>query len=104
MSAKRKLEFKEEALQDIVAAAGWYREQQAELDKKFLSAIKETTDRILRHPDSGAKIYKHLRQAIVKRFPYIIIYQVTGNTIIIFQVFNSWRNPDKKRRTNKPRD
>ena len=100
---KRKLfvEIKEEARQDILAASSWYREQQSGLDKKFISVVEDTLKRIVKYPEAGAKIYKSFRQAIVKKFPYIIMYQVLSDSIVIFQVFNTWQYLAKKRKIKK---
>ena len=32
----------------------------------------------------------------IKKFPFIIIYEVVRNTIIVYSVFNTHQNPDKK--------
>jgi plasmid stabilization system protein ParE len=98
---KPRLEFKEEAKQEIIIAAGWYREQQPGLDARFLAAIHDTTRKIIKHPKAGLLIYKNLRQARVKKFPYVIIYGELDQAIIIFQVFNTWQHPKKRRRTTK---
>ena len=96
MSRKLLLEIKEEAKQDIITASAWYREQQEGLDKKFIAAVEETLKRIVRHPEAGKRIYKSFRQAIVKKFPYVISYQIIFDSIVIFQIFNTWQHPKKK--------
>jgi plasmid stabilization system protein ParE len=96
--SKHFLQIKEEAKQDIITAASWYGEQQKGLDKKYIAAIGKTLDRIVMHPEAGKKIYKKFRQTNVRQFPYIVIYQVLSDSVIIFQVFNTWQNPKKKRR------
>lgn len=98
MTGRLIVEIKEEARQDILTAAGWYCEKQPGLDKKFITAIEETLERIYNHPEAGTRIYKSFRRAIVKRFPYIVIYQVMVDSIVIFQVFNTWQHPKKKRK------
>ena len=89
-------EFKEEARQDIIEAAAWYRDKRTDLDKRFLSAIDETISRIVNNPASGRKIYKIYREASVKKFPYVIVYEIIFDSIVIYQVFNTWQNPGKK--------
>ena len=96
MNDKLLVEIKEEAKLDITTASAWYREQQEGLDKKFIAAVEETLKRIVRHHEAGNIIYKSFRQAMVNKFPYIIVYQVISHSIVIFQVFNTWRNPKKK--------
>ena len=90
------LEIKEEARNDILNAAAWYREKQEGLDKKFITAVQRTLIKIVNNPESGNKIYKTYRQTIVKKFPYVVIYSIIFDSIVILQVFNTWQNPKKK--------
>ncbi len=38
------------------------------------------------------------RELPLKRFPYVIIYEQYKDQIIIYSVFNTGQNPDKKRK------
>ena len=89
-------EFKEEARQEIIDAAAWYRNKRKDLDKKFLLAIEKAISRIINNPTSGRKIYKTFRQISLNKFPYVIVYEIFLNTVVIYQVFNTWQNPKKK--------
>ena len=55
--------------------------------------LDECISRIKRKPELYPQIYKHLRRAIVKRFPFIIVYDYSEKEIIIYAVFHSRRNP-----------
>ena len=89
-------EFKEEARKDIIETAAWYRDKRTDLDKIFLLAIEKAISRIKNNPAAGRKIYKAFREISLKKFPYVIIYEIIFNTIVIYQVFNTWQNPKKK--------
>ena len=56
--------FKEEARQEIIDAAAWYRNKRKDLDKKFLLAIEKAISRIINNPTSGRKIYKTSKGAL----------------------------------------
>ena len=89
-------EFKEEARQEIIDAAAWYRDKRTGLDKIFLLAIEEAISRILNNPAAGRKIYKTYREISLKKFPYVIVYEIIFDSVVIYQVFNTWQNPKKK--------
>lgn len=36
------------------------------------------------------------REAVVTKFPFLIIFELLENSIIVYSVFNTWRNPEKK--------
>jgi plasmid stabilization system protein ParE len=88
--------FKEEAKDDVLSAAEWDKEKQAGLDERFMAAIEETTERILKHPSAGRLIYKSFRQTSLKKFPYVIVYENLSESIIIYSVFHTSQNPGKK--------
>ncbi len=90
------LEIKTEARKDIIDGARWYRNKQQGLDIKFLSAIEETISRILRNPHAGTNFYKPYRETRVKKFPYVIVYEIFSAAIVVYEVFHTSQNPKKK--------
>ena len=90
------LDIKEEARQDILQAAGWYGDKSSDINLKFIQQLELIVKSILNNPKTFKKVYKNFRQAAVKKFPYVIMYEYIGNTIIIFSVFHTSQNPDKK--------
>lgn len=42
------------------------------------------------------KVSNERRQTTVKEFPFVVIYEVFDNTIIVFAVFHTSRNPNDK--------
>ena len=88
--------FKDEAREDIIKAAKWYREKQAGLDGRFLSSLEEASQRIVTQPAAGRIIYKSFRQTSLKKFPYVILYETFPGSIIVYAIFHTSRNPKKK--------
>ncbi len=91
-------EVKEEAKMDIAGAMSWYASKSKGLDLKFFAEFEEAVKRILQNPFAFKRIYKRFRQTSTKKFPYVIIYEPEGNSVIIYSVFNTWQNPKKKLR------
>lgn len=86
------IEFRESTL--------WYYTQQQGLELEFVRCIDECLERIKHTPTLYPKVYKKLRRAVVKRFPYVVVYDFSGKEIIVFAVFHSKRDPKKFEKRN----
>jgi ParE toxin of type II toxin-antitoxin system, parDE len=90
------IEVKEEAKQDIDDGMKWYASKVENLDKKFLLAVEQALFRVKQNPFAFKKVYKKFRQTVVKRFPYVILYEPEQNIVVVYSVFNTWQHPKKK--------
>ncbi|MHC1743247.1 MAG: type II toxin-antitoxin system RelE/ParE family toxin [Syntrophobacteraceae bacterium] len=70
----RKITFHEEADSEIQEAALYYEERFADLGFAFLDETEKTSERILAHPGGYQRVAEEVRQALVARFPYSILY------------------------------
>ena len=86
----------ETAKDDISEGYIWYEEQQTGLGDAFLLEFAECCKRIFNYPLAYQIKHKHFRQAGLKRFPYVVIYEVIKKEIIVYSVFHTSRNPKKK--------
>lgn len=78
-------------------AAYWYYEEQ----RSGLGAFYEhETDKLLKtlkgNPLLFQRKYKQYREALLKKFPYFIIYEIISDVIVIHSFFHTNRNPRKK--------
>jgi plasmid stabilization system protein ParE len=87
-----------EAETELVRARDWYEEQQPGLGREFLSCVDEALQRIERTPRGFAENYKHVRQTLVRRFPYIICYIFDGKSVNVLAVFHGHRDPNEWKR------
>lgn len=85
--------YRPEAAADIVEAAAWYSRQRPGLGEAFLSAVRETADRISEHPLQYAVIHRETRRALVKRFPYGLFYQLLDQKVVVVACFHTSLNP-----------
>ncbi|NPA08406.1 MAG: type II toxin-antitoxin system RelE/ParE family toxin [Chlorobi bacterium] len=81
---------------DLLEATLWYENQQTGLGEKFIQKVESYFLRIQNHPFHFPLKKGNLREAYIQKFPYVIIYQITGDHIIVFAVFNTHQNPTKK--------
>lgn len=74
----------------------WYNEQQQGLGESFLDELEGCYDKIEVWPASYAKIKKNFRQVILKTFPYVVVFEIIKDDVVVYAVFHTSRNPKKK--------
>ena len=62
----------------------------------FLNQINECIESILLNPETYKLEFDVYRQAVVKKFPFVIIYTKIDSTILISAIFHISKNLDKK--------
>lgn len=90
-----KLSTSEDARLDLQDAVVYYNRQQAGLGRRFEKIIKQSFKRIQQMPQAASFVYDTIRYKVVDKFPFIITYEETGDTIVILRVFNELQNPQK---------
>lgn len=95
---KYTLEVKNEANLEIVQAYRYYEDKRTGLGEEFLDHLGVYFDRIIANPEHFPQKRKPYREAFIKRFPFLVIYEILREKIIIYSVFNTWKNPDKKKK------
>lgn len=86
-----------EALDDLVEARAWYENRSVGLGDRFLDRVDECIDRIRKNPELYERVHEDYRRAIVRRFPYVVFYELSVDTITIYSVFHSAQDPQKWR-------
>lgn len=90
------LEIKEDARLEITDAFHYYESKRIGLGDLFLNHLENYFERIIESPEHFPEKRKPYREAYLKRFPFLVIYTIEETKIIIYAVFNTSRNPDKK--------
>ena len=86
----RHTEFSENELDD---AFHWYDSQGDGLGYRFLEEINSTLSRVIMNPEIYVEIKPGIRRALVKFFPYGIIFAVDKDDIMILSVAHLHRRP-----------
>ena len=84
----------EEAKLEISKAYLHYEACSEGLGEQFLDVLDEYYVTKLRNPKLYAKKYKDMRQALIKKFPYVIIYEIENDDVVVYAVFNASRDPN----------
>jgi plasmid stabilization system protein ParE len=92
-----KLIIAPEAEQDVADAFGWYEGRRLGLGEEFLSCVDACIQAIRRAPEMHSVVHETYRRALVRRFPYAVFYEHAGETVTIYSVFHTSRDPDKWR-------
>jgi plasmid stabilization system protein ParE len=77
-------------------AYDWYETQKKGLGEEFLNELDAAYLKLESHPEYFGKVRKNFRQAALKRFPFVIVYEVIKTEVVVFAVFHTRRNPGGK--------
>jgi toxin ParE1/3/4 len=96
MKPKFSVKLEKDARFDLAEAYDWYAAKSEFLTNRFLASVQETFKFLEINPLLFKQTYKTFRQAPVKIFPYLLLYQVINEEVIIYRVFHTKRNPKNK--------
>ncbi|MEQ8787970.1 MAG: type II toxin-antitoxin system RelE/ParE family toxin [Pirellulaceae bacterium] len=82
-----------EAEADLAEAFQWYENQRAGLGRQFLQSVETVFDRICETPQLHPVVYGSVRQALVRRFPYVVCYLDDESVVEVIAVFHVRRDP-----------
>jgi plasmid stabilization system protein ParE len=82
-----------DAESDLADARDHYRAIDPVLESGFRREVERCIAAISRMPESRPMVYKSLRRAGLRRFPYFIIYAVFEDTLVVFGCIHARRDP-----------
>jgi len=83
------------AIDDIDEAVNYYNAKVADLGFKFADDVEDNLAAIAEHPNAFTERYNNVRGKLLKRFPYLILYNVNHviQNIEVIRLFNTYQNP-----------
>ncbi len=87
------LELQIEAIFDIQDAFQWYELHTHGLGFDFIEELETGFNVICNHPQHYTAINEHFRRLKIKRFPYLIIYEIEALKVIVNSVRHTSRKP-----------
>jgi plasmid stabilization system protein ParE len=93
-----KLAILSAAERDVDEAYGWYELRGPGVGEDFLRAVDARIEGILRNPTLCEVVYKDYRRAIVRRYPYVILYKYETETVTIYAVPHTSQHARKWKR------
>ena len=88
--------FRPKALAEIQESYDYYEDIVDSLGKQFVEALELELNNIVQYPKQAKTVRKEFRQALIKKFPFVIIYKIIDTNIIVYSVFHTSRNPKDK--------
>ena len=85
--------FRPEARAEVREAREWYEAQSPGLGLEFARAVEAVVATISRTPAFYPAVEGATRRALLRRFPYQIIYEATAEEIVVIACFHHRRDP-----------
>ena len=90
----RRIHFGKSARKDISHAKEWHAEQDVpDLDLRFRRELEALFEQIEAFPESFPVVYKDVRRASLKRFPYAVFYHSRSESLFVLGVVHHARHP-----------
>lgn len=98
-----KLSILEEAQLELEESVDYYNNECPGLGYEFADEVYRTFDRIVDNPDAWHPLSARSRRCLLHRFPFGVIYQYKGDSILVVAVMHLHRLPGIwKNRTGNP--
>jgi plasmid stabilization system protein ParE len=80
---------------DIAQAADWYDRQAPRLGGRFIEEVRRVTGFVSSFPRGYPVEHRSVRRAMLKHFPYFILYEVLHEELIVLAVFHQRQSPTR---------
>lgn len=91
------------ANEDVLEAYRYYEKQQQGLGERFLSQLRKKYTALSLHPTHYGFIdedpLKVLRDVRLEKFPYVIVFEIVENDVIVYAVHHLRKHPGNKPRS-----
>ena len=89
------LQIELDALDDIQQAVNYYNSKKAGLGTKYYNTLQKYFTQIKKNPNTIGTRYDDVHCLPIKKFPFMIHYQINTSKkiIVVFGVVNTYRDP-----------
>jgi plasmid stabilization system protein ParE len=84
--------FHPDAQQELIHAAVWYDDRREGLGDEFIDAVSDLVADICRMPERFPVVHDDVQQAILRRFPFVVYFRLTGERVFVVSVFHASRD------------
>lgn len=78
---------------DLREAHNWYESRREGLGEEFLSEVRKIISYISNNPEMYETVRGDVRRGVTSRFPYLVLYRIQPQRIVILGVFHTSRDP-----------
>jgi len=88
-----KYRFHPEARFELLESISYYEGCQEGLGGRFFDAIDQAVQKVVRYPDRWRKFDGDVRRCLVRVFPYVLLYTIESDSVLIVAVMHCSREP-----------
>jgi plasmid stabilization system protein ParE len=99
---KRDVQLLPEAVLEVVEAFWWYEHRRRGLGLEFLLAFDALLENLRRLPRGHEAVAMRTRKALLRRFPYLVLYAIEEERVLVTAVFHGHQDP--RRWSNRVRE
>ncbi|RZN09395.1 type II toxin-antitoxin system RelE/ParE family toxin [Bradyrhizobium genosp. SA-3] len=88
-----RLLFTQAARADLADAVNWYDTHAPHVVPQFRDALRSALIRIAENPKQFPPALKNTRRALLRRFPYILVFREMHDAVYVVAVFHTSRDP-----------
>lgn len=85
--------FHDEARLELIGQVGYYEAAREGLGEAFNAEVEAAVEAAARSPDSGLQYNFGTLRAVLKRFPFSVVYVVLPNEIVILAIAHFRKRP-----------
>jgi plasmid stabilization system protein ParE len=79
---------------ELIGAQDWYENKAPGLGRRFRAAVDAVVQRMSAAPRQFPVIYKNVRRALLRRFPYALMFVIEADeTLAVIACFHGSRDP-----------
>ena len=78
---------------ELADSKSFYNKRQKGLGDTFENVVLAKLESILNNPFTYPTVKNKIRKVVFKRFPFVVLYEIENDVIIILHVFHTSRNP-----------
>ena len=87
-----------QAEEETQKAARWYEDESQGLGAAFLELVEQTLTAISENPLRFPLVYRDVRRALLRRFPYGVFFRVRPDRIRVLSIMHLSRDPNRWQR------
>jgi plasmid stabilization system protein ParE len=87
--------FTQAARAELIDAQDWYEGEAVGLGQRFLEAIDAVAERMSTNPQQFPVVFKNVRRALLRRFPYSLFFVVENDTLLVLACFHASSDPSQ---------
>jgi plasmid stabilization system protein ParE len=85
--------FTQAARAELLDAQDWYESEAPGLGRRFRAALDALVKRMSANPRQFPIVFKNVRRALLRRFPYSLFFVIEDETLIVIACFHGSRDP-----------